>query len=236
MTSSAVRPLRRVVGALALVVLVSTSLLWVSAQSPAGDVAIDPDDIGGVVTGPKGPEAGVWVIAETTSLPTKFARTVVTDDRGRYVLPDLPRGDYQVWVRGYGLVDSPKQPGKPGQQVVIQPIYRLDLGGASKGGGGLVDMRYVRLETVGGVSTGKIYVNWEDSEQGGDYDQDMWATIEWRIDDKKISVTTSAISASTNNPQGFGYAISGTKNGRSREVTTCSAPLGNAIVASRCRR
>ena len=39
----------------------------------------------------KGPEAGVWVIAETTDLPTKFARIVVTDDRGRYVIPDLPK-------------------------------------------------------------------------------------------------------------------------------------------------
>ncbi|MFY9897381.1 MAG: hypothetical protein WAK67_06260, partial [Xanthobacteraceae bacterium] len=33
-------------------------------------VAIDADDIGGVVTGPHGPEAGVWVIAETRDLPT----------------------------------------------------------------------------------------------------------------------------------------------------------------------
>src|SRR5438067_2961315 len=71
-------------------------------------VAIDADDIGGVVSGPKGPEAGVWVIAETNDLPTKFARIVVTDDRGRYVLPDLPKASYRVWVRGYGLVGSPK--------------------------------------------------------------------------------------------------------------------------------
>ena len=53
-------------------------------------VAIDNDDIGGVVRGPNGPEAGVWVIAETTELPTKFAKIVVTDDQGRYVIPDLP--------------------------------------------------------------------------------------------------------------------------------------------------
>jgi hypothetical protein len=53
-------------------------------------VAVDKDDIGGVVTGPKGPEAGVWVIAETGDLGTKFNRTVVTDDRGRYLIPDLP--------------------------------------------------------------------------------------------------------------------------------------------------
>jgi hypothetical protein len=85
------------------------------AQKGRAAVQIDKDDIGGVVTGPKGPEAGVWVIAETTELPTKFARIVVTDDRGRYVIPDLPTADYEVWVRGYGLVDSPKLRAKPGQ-------------------------------------------------------------------------------------------------------------------------
>jgi len=80
-------------------------------------VAIDPDDLGGTVTSPKGPEAGVWVIAETTGLPTKSARVVVTDDRGRYVVPDLPPATYQVFVRGYGLVDSPRVTAKPGQQL-----------------------------------------------------------------------------------------------------------------------
>ena len=69
---------------------------------------IDNDDLGGTVTGPKGPEAGVWVIAETSDLPTKFVKIVVTDDRGRYLIPDLPKASYNVWVRGYGLVDSPK--------------------------------------------------------------------------------------------------------------------------------
>ena len=48
----------------------------------------------------------MWVIAETTETPTRFARIVVTDDRGRYVVPDLPQATYQVFVRGYGLVDS----------------------------------------------------------------------------------------------------------------------------------
>jgi hypothetical protein len=46
------------------------------------------------------------VIAETTDLPTKFAKIVVTDDKGKYVLPQMPSATYQVWVRGYGLVDS----------------------------------------------------------------------------------------------------------------------------------
>ena len=87
-----------------------------SAQQAAA-VAIDNDDIGGVVTGPQGPEAGVWVIAETTDLPTRYIKSVVTDDQGRYVIPDLPVANYQVWVRGYGLVDSPKRRAKPGQTI-----------------------------------------------------------------------------------------------------------------------
>ncbi|MDF3061291.1 MAG: hypothetical protein K0S06_1400 [Microvirga sp.] len=93
----------------------------VAAPAPAGAqeaaVAIDKDDIGGVVTGPNGPEAGVWVIAETTELPTKYAKIVVTDDQGRYVIPDLPSANYQVWVRGFGLVDSPKMRAKPGERL-----------------------------------------------------------------------------------------------------------------------
>jgi hypothetical protein len=99
------------------------SLAPVSAQPkpPQGvttsTVAIDADDIGGVVRGAKGPEAGVWVIAETTDLPTRYTKSVVTDDQGRYVIPDLPTANYQVWVRGYGLVDSPKLRAKPGQTL-----------------------------------------------------------------------------------------------------------------------
>jgi hypothetical protein len=84
-------------------------------QPAAAAVAIDNDDIGGVVTGPKGPEAGVWVIAETRDLPTRYAKMVVTDDQGRYVVPDLPKAKYKVWVRGYGLVDSEKVDVQPGQ-------------------------------------------------------------------------------------------------------------------------
>src|SRR5450756_2400208 len=78
-------------------------------------VTVGATDIGGTVVGASGPEAGVWVIAETTELPTKFARIVVTDDSGRYLIPDLPTANYSVWVRGYGLVDSPKLIAKPGQ-------------------------------------------------------------------------------------------------------------------------
>jgi len=87
----------------------------VPAQAPA--VAIDNDDIGGVVTGPSGPEAGVWVIAETKDLPTRFTKSVITDDQGRYVIPDLPKANYEIFVRGYGLVDSPRVKSEPGKVV-----------------------------------------------------------------------------------------------------------------------
>ncbi len=71
-------------------------------------VKIKSTDIGGVVSSGNGPEAGVWVIAETTDLPTHYIKEVVTDDHGRYLIPDLPEAKYMVWARGYGLVDSPK--------------------------------------------------------------------------------------------------------------------------------
>src|SRR5215813_5919944 len=85
-------------------------------------VAIDNDDIGGVVTGANGPEAGVWVIAETHDLGTRYAKMVVTDDQGRYVVPDLPAAKYKVWVRGYGLVDSPKADGERGKQLNLTAV------------------------------------------------------------------------------------------------------------------
>src|SRR2546425_13116638 len=87
-----------------------------NAQQAAA-VAIDADDIGGVGRGPNGPEAGVWVIAETLDLPTRYAKMVVTDAQGRYVVPDLPKAKYKVWVRGYGLVDSPKVDAQPGTNL-----------------------------------------------------------------------------------------------------------------------
>src|SRR5947209_2133058 len=91
-------------------------------QADAAAVAIDNDDIGGVVRGPNGPEAGVWVIAETHDLPVRYIKIVVTDDQGRFVLPDLPKANYDVWVRGYGLVDSPKVKSEPGKQMNLTAV------------------------------------------------------------------------------------------------------------------
>src|SRR5947208_2654070 len=104
-------------------VILLASLSRLNAQqSPEEAISLGSDDIGGVVTSAKGLEAGVWVIAETTDLPTKFAKIVVTDDRGRYVMPDLPKANYDVWARGYGLVDSPKVQSAPGKLVNLTAV------------------------------------------------------------------------------------------------------------------
>lgn len=87
---------------------------------------VKSDEIGGVVTSANGPEAGVWVIAETTDLPTRYIKEVVTDDRGRYLLPSLPAATYSVWARGYGLVDSPKVQTKPGKHINLTPSVAPD--------------------------------------------------------------------------------------------------------------
>ena len=81
-------------------------------------VKIKSTDVGGVVMSSNGPESGVWVIAETTDLPTRYIKEVVTDDRGWYLIPDFPKARYTVLARGYGLVDSPKVETEPGKRVV----------------------------------------------------------------------------------------------------------------------
>src|SRR6266436_6255163 len=109
--------------AVAVAALLAAAPTGLSAQQTTADaVRVGDNDLGGVVTGTSGPEAGVWVIAETTDLPTKFAKIVITDDRGRYVIPDLPKANYNVWVRGYGLVDSPKVQTAPGKLVNLTGV------------------------------------------------------------------------------------------------------------------
>ncbi len=103
----------------------------VHAQQSAS-VRVGSSDIGGVVSSGKGPEAGVWVIAETTDLPTRYIKEVVTDDRGRYLIPDLPKANYTVWARGYGLVDSPKVQAEPGKIVDLKPSVAPDAKSAAQ--------------------------------------------------------------------------------------------------------
>ena len=96
------------------------------AAAGAAGIMIDDDDIAGTVTSANGPEAGVWVIAETDELGTKFVRSVVTDDQGRYVIPDLPDANYLVWSRGYGLMDSEKVSASPGSHIDLEQAVAPD--------------------------------------------------------------------------------------------------------------
>lgn len=98
----------------------------------AGQVKVQGGDIGGTVTGAKGPEGGVWVIAETKDLPTKYVKIVVTDDQGRYLIPDLPKANYDVWVRGYGLVDSPRTKAQPGKTLDLKAVAAPDRAAAAQ--------------------------------------------------------------------------------------------------------
>ena len=105
------------VAAIAIAAFFAATPMPSQAQQPAASVQVGASDLGGVVTSSSGPEAGVWVIAETTDLPTKYTKIVVTDDQGRFVIPDLPKANYSVWVRGYGLIDSPKVQSEPGKAL-----------------------------------------------------------------------------------------------------------------------
>ena len=105
----------RFAGASIVALLVSVALVSFTAPGRAAE-----GDISGVVTSANGPEEGVWVIAETTSLQTKFVKTVVTGDGGRYLIPELPDATYDVWVRGYGLVDSATVTATPGDTVDLE--------------------------------------------------------------------------------------------------------------------
>src|SRR5689334_18095326 len=107
--------------AAAVAVLLAVSFTSLNARQARPVIPVDADDISGYVVDTDGrPEAGVWVIAKTNDLPTPFAKIVVTDDQGRYLLPDLPKAKYALFVRGYGLVDSPDVAATPGQPMNLR--------------------------------------------------------------------------------------------------------------------
>ena len=112
--------------------LLTASSAWVHASLAADAMATVADGIGGVVTSSKGPEAGVWVIAETHDLPTRLIKIVVTDDQGRYMLPELPKAKYEVWVRGYGLIDGKHVEGTPGKNVNLTATLAPDAKSAAQ--------------------------------------------------------------------------------------------------------
>ena len=107
--------MKNLLRAISLGCIVVSSLMF--AQAPmVGERKYPEGYITGNVTSENGPEAGVWVIAETKETNTPYIKIVVTDEEGNYALPQLPEATYNVWVRGYGLVDSVSVEGRPGDR------------------------------------------------------------------------------------------------------------------------
>ncbi len=114
---------RLLASAFLAILAIATLPVSVSAQQRNTSlITVGSNDLGGIVRSGKGPEAGVWVIAETTDTPTRLTKIVVTDDSGRFLIPDLPKANYSVWVRGYGLVDSTKIQAAPGKTLQLTAL------------------------------------------------------------------------------------------------------------------
>ena len=102
----------------------AAGVLWLSGATlpAAGDDGV----IRGIVRSDAGPEAGVWVIAATSDLETVYRKIVVTGDDGRFLVPDLPDASYEVWSRGYGLLDSQPIAARSGDEVELAPAVATD--------------------------------------------------------------------------------------------------------------
>ena len=99
---------------------VTAGVAALAAVLSAQQSSVGAGDLRGVVRSSAGAEAGVWVIAETDDLDTRFRKIVVTGDDGRFLVPDLPAATYRVWVRGYGLADSEPVAAEPGQSLTLR--------------------------------------------------------------------------------------------------------------------
>ncbi|HEV8261115.1 MAG TPA: hypothetical protein VGQ19_10220, partial [Burkholderiales bacterium] len=123
---------RRHITAAGIAVLLAANVAVTGSSEASTEIRIGENDLGGVVKSTNGPEGGVWVIAETSDLPTRFAKIVVTDDHGRYLIPDLPKAGYSVWVRGYGLIDSPKVEATPGKRLDLSAVMAPSAAAAAQ--------------------------------------------------------------------------------------------------------
>ena len=135
---------------------IAALLVACAGQQSGSGVSVGANDLGGVVSGASGPEAGVWVIAETTDLPTKFAKVVVTDDRGRYLIPELPKSTYNVWVRGYGLVDSPKVRSAPGATLNLKAVPAPSAAAAAQYYPAIYWYSMLKIPQAGEFPVGKV--------------------------------------------------------------------------------
>src|SRR5690606_20486971 len=120
-------------------------------------------------------------------------------------------------VRTYGVSLAPAVPkvivpvpgDNTGKAVTILPACR-NITTIPAANCAIVDFKIINQDHVGDTYTGSLYVDWEDSEQGGDYDQDMWGLIKYEITSTEAKITTQVIAQATDHKLGFGYVIGGT--------------------------
>lgn len=123
--------------------------------------------------------------------------------------PDLT-GDQ--FIKTFAVALAPAVPRidipRPGESEVAATILPACRNSSVGGNCAIVDFKVVRQDIESG--TGLFLVNWEDSEQGGDYDQDMYGTLEYEITNNQLTVTTRIGGQSSPNQMGFGYVLNGT--------------------------
>lgn len=125
-------------------------------------------------------------------------------------------------VHSYGVALAPAVPKVevpvPGdaatsaRRITILPACRNTSTNPDASNCSIVDFKIVSQSHTGSTYTGRMYVNWEDSEQGGDYDQDMWGLIDYSVTSSNVTVSTRVFAQATDHKLGFGYVIGGTNN------------------------
>ena len=148
-------------------------------------------------------------------------------------------------VTTYGVALAPAVPSVtipvPGSDTQTVTLLPACLNRTENVSCGLVDFKVTELNTVvnDNLSTGAFYATYERGSQGGDYDQDMWGVIKYRITKDKITITTQIFDKSTSAKLAFGYVISGTtKDGvhahSGANNVNYTDPLDDVIGCSTC--
>lgn len=160
---------------------------------------------------------GTWVAAGLAKIVsgrhTTDAPVINGQDSEEYDVNDAVSGAQQITTHGLQLASALPQVKIPydGRSLTITPMCE-SWGDATDennreflGNCGLVDFQVLSLSETEGV----VYINWEDSEQGGDYDQDMQGLLKYEVENSTLTVTTKVIGQSTIRRLGFGYILSG---------------------------
>ncbi|WP_054113785.1 pilus assembly protein [Marinagarivorans algicola] len=123
----------------------------------------------------------------------------------------LGRYEVEQRVQTFGIEFAAVLPkvvvGSGTKTVTIIPACQNTRGGGS-GNCAIVDFKVLSKT----ATSGAVYINYEDSEQGGDYDQDMHGVLKYQLSASEITVTTNVIGESTPYPLAFGYVITGVTN------------------------